>query len=134
MGLKPDNKIDPTFNMSSMTDMIFLLLVFFMLTSGDVITPAGLKVNTPGKAKSTPSPSSKKPYEVTIKVLKGGRFRMGNDTFSEQALESKIYSRFKDKENPLLVIDVANGVTTQYMVDVISIANQIGVPVSLLAQ
>ena len=33
MNLKSRNKFSPTFQMSSMTDMIFLLLIFFMLTS-----------------------------------------------------------------------------------------------------
>ena len=40
MNLKQSNKINPLFSMSSMTDIIFLLLVFFMLTAS-FVTPSG---------------------------------------------------------------------------------------------
>ena len=48
MGLQAKNKVDPAFSMSSMTDIIFLLLIFFMLTSS-FITPSGLPVNLKDK-------------------------------------------------------------------------------------
>ena len=40
MSLKSQNKINPNFSMSSMTDIVFLLLIFFMLTSTLVTTNA----------------------------------------------------------------------------------------------
>lgn len=46
MSLKSRHKVDPAFSMSSMTDIIFLLLIFFMLTSS-FITPSGLPINLP---------------------------------------------------------------------------------------
>jgi biopolymer transport protein ExbD len=41
MNLQSRNKVDAAFSMASMTDLIFLLLIFFMLTSS-FITPSGL--------------------------------------------------------------------------------------------
>ena len=52
MNFSPKNKIDTAFSMSSMTDIIFLLLIFFMLTS-NFITPSGLPVNLPSSKSST---------------------------------------------------------------------------------
>ena len=52
MNLQTRNKVDPAFNMSSMTDLIFLLLIFFMLTSS-FITPSGLPVSLPSSKAST---------------------------------------------------------------------------------
>src|SRR5688572_3697830 len=49
MNLRSKNKVNPEFNMSSMTDIIFLLLIFFMLTS-NFITPSGLPVSLPSSA------------------------------------------------------------------------------------
>lgn len=46
MSLQRRNKISPTFNLSSMTDIVFLLLIFFMITS-TVISPNAIKVNLP---------------------------------------------------------------------------------------
>src|SRR5688572_6634051 len=52
MALKSKNKVEAAFSMSSMTDIIFLLLIFFMLTSS-FITPSGLPVSLPSSKSST---------------------------------------------------------------------------------
>lgn len=52
MALKRRNKIQATFSMSSMTDVIFLLLIFFMVTS-TVVFPNAIKVLLPQSKKQT---------------------------------------------------------------------------------
>lgn len=52
MGLKRKNKIDKNFSMASMTDVIFLLLIFFMVTS-TVVIPNAIKVTLPQSQKQT---------------------------------------------------------------------------------
>ncbi|MGL5620082.1 MAG: ExbD/TolR family protein, partial [Tannerellaceae bacterium] len=44
--------VDPSFSMASMTDIIFLLLIFFMITS-TVVIPNAIKVNLPQSKKQT---------------------------------------------------------------------------------
>ena len=68
MGLQQKNKIDASFSMSSMTDIIFLLLIFFMLTSS-FITPSGLSVNLPSS-----ETSDIVMQEVTVSVTKDLQF------------------------------------------------------------
>lgn len=51
MNLRSKNRVEPMFSMASMTDLIFLLLVFFMLTSS-FVTPSGLPVNLPTSVQS----------------------------------------------------------------------------------
>ena len=46
MNLRRRNKVNPNFNMSSMTDIVFLLLIFFMLTS-TLVSPNALKLLLP---------------------------------------------------------------------------------------
>lgn len=46
MALKRRNKIEASFSMASMTDVIFLLLIFFMVTS-TVVFPNAIKVLLP---------------------------------------------------------------------------------------
>jgi len=62
MALKRKNKISVQFSMASMTDMIFLLLIFFMLTS-TVVVPNAIKVLLPQSAQQT---SAKPLTRVTI--------------------------------------------------------------------
>ena len=62
MALKRKTKIEPNFSMSSMTDIIFLLLIFFMLTS-TVVVPNAIKLTLPQAQKQT---AAKPQSRVTI--------------------------------------------------------------------
>lgn len=46
MALKRRNRVEASFNMSSMTDLVFQILIFFMLTSA-VVHPVAIKINLP---------------------------------------------------------------------------------------
>ncbi len=52
MALKRRHKIDAAFSMASMTDVIFLLLIFFMITS-TIVFPNSIKVNLPQSNQQT---------------------------------------------------------------------------------
>lgn len=52
MALKRNFQSLDTFSMSSMTDVIFLLLIFFMVTS-TIIFPAAIDVNLPQSSETT---------------------------------------------------------------------------------
>ena len=56
MALKRRTKISPQFSMASMTDIIFLLLIFFMITS-TMVSPNAIKVLLPqGKQQTSAKP------------------------------------------------------------------------------
>ncbi|MBR5034259.1 MAG: biopolymer transporter ExbD [Bacteroidales bacterium] len=63
MALKRNCKVDSSFSMSSMTDIVFLLLIFFLVTS-TLINPNALKLLLP---KSTGQVSAKPMATVSIK-------------------------------------------------------------------
>lgn len=52
MALKRRTKVNEAFSMASMTDVIFLLLIFFMVTS-TVVIPNAIKVTLPQAQKQT---------------------------------------------------------------------------------
>ena len=52
MALKRKTKRESNFSMASMTDIIFLLLIFFMVTS-TVVVPNAIKLNLPQAQKQT---------------------------------------------------------------------------------
>ena len=63
MAIKRTTKVEPNFSMSSMTDIVFLLLIFFLVTS-TLINPNALKLLLP---KSTGQVSAKATVSVSIK-------------------------------------------------------------------
>jgi len=81
MGLKNKNKVSAEFNMSSLTDIIFLLLIFFMLTS-NLVSPNAMKLDLPGDG-GTATINSDDPPEITISrsgdiSLDGVKLRSGD--------------------------------------------------------
>lgn len=73
MALKKRNKIDASFSMSSMTDIVFLLLIFFMVTS-TLIAPNALKLLLPQSNNQTQA----KPL-TTISITEDLRYFVNND-------------------------------------------------------
>ena len=64
MAIKRTTRVDSSFSMSSMTDIIFLLLIFFMLTS-TIVVPNAIKVNLPqGNERTHTQPMAR----ITIKA------------------------------------------------------------------
>ena len=52
MAIKSRNKLDVAFNSSSMSDLVFLLLIFFMLTS-TLVAPNAIKLMLPSSSSKT---------------------------------------------------------------------------------
>ncbi len=107
MALKKRNKVTAEFNMSSLTAIIFLLLIFFMLTSS-VVSPNALNLKLPGRSDSPASIANQKLDDVRID--QNGNFFFNRKRISESELESRLttkaggnYSMFisPDKEAPV---------------------------------
>ncbi len=84
MNFSSKNKVDPAFNMASMTDLIFLLLVFFMLTSS-FVTPSGLPVNLP-----TSASSSIETQKVSVTVTKDLQYFVNDKKVTKGTLEGEL--------------------------------------------
>ena len=80
MALKRRNKINAAFSMSSMTDIVFLLLIFFMVTS-TLVAPNALKLLLPQSNNQTAA----KPI-TTISVTKELKYYI-NDEGNLKSLE-----------------------------------------------
>jgi biopolymer transport protein ExbD len=73
MALKRRNKINAAFSMSSMTDIVFLLLIFFMVTS-TLVAPNALKLLLPQSNNQTAA----KPI-TTISVTKDLKYYINDE-------------------------------------------------------
>ena len=92
MAIRRTTKVDSSFSMSSMTDIVFLLLIFFLVTS-TLINPNALKLLLP---KSTGQVSAKATVSVSIKHWQK------NDTFSYHINGDETPVRFDEVEDGLI--------------------------------
>jgi biopolymer transport protein ExbD len=118
MGLRTRNKVSPNFNMSSMTDIVFLLLIFFMLTS-TLVTTNALDLVLP----SSNSKSVKK-QTVSVSIDKALKHYIDQDEVSVGSMENLIHQRLADAEDKVIVLRVEQGVPIEYAVKVMNIAYQ----------
>ncbi len=125
MGLKKNTKVSAEFNMSSLTDIIFLLLIFFMLTSSMVI-PNALNLKLPGKSRTQAVPKSK-PYQITIS--KDGKYFVNKKRVSLIALEKGLKKLKQKRKNGKVSIIISPDANTanENVVAVMDIAYRLGI-------
>ncbi|WP_413999380.1 ExbD/TolR family protein [Flavobacterium sp. W1B] len=118
MNLRGRNKVSAEFNMSSMTDIVFLLLIFFMLTSTMVTTNALDLVLPKAKGKTDSNKN------ITVSINKKLEFFIDKDPVSETELESKLLSLFSADKTKAIVLRAEEGVPIEKAVNVLDIANR----------
>jgi biopolymer transport protein ExbD len=118
MNIRGRNKVSPEFNMSSMTDIVFLLLIFFMLTSTMVTTNALDLVLPKAKGKTDSNKN------ISVSINKDLQFFIDKDQVEEADLEAKILALFPNKEDKALILRAEEGVPIEKAVNVLDIANR----------
>ena len=120
MAIKSRNKVEPTFNSSSMSDLVFLLLIFFMLTS-TLVAPNAIKL-------MLPSSNSKTMAKQTITVYIDENFQYQvNDikVLDEVQLTDLINTQIGNDPQATVVLRSDKTVPVQYIVNVIDAVNEI---------
>ena len=118
---KTRNKVSTEFNMSSMTDIVFLLLIFFMLTSTMVTTNALDLVLPKAKGKTDSNKST------SVSIDKDLNFFIDKDKVNEADLEKQLLALFANSEKKAIVLRAEKAVPHEKVVKVMEIAyrNQI---------
>ncbi|MBL0765673.1 ExbD/TolR family protein [Marivirga atlantica] len=125
MSLKSRHKVDPAFSMSSMTDIIFLLLIFFMLTSS-FITPSGLPINLP-----TSKASNIVIQKVSVTISEDLTYFVNAKRTAKQDLETAIRRELKNADEGVVVLHIDKSVPTEHLVNVAGIAASLKAKVSI---
>lgn len=86
MGLKRKSKVQAQFNMSSLTDIIFLLLIFFMLTS-TIVAPNALNLKLPGRSQSPPAQTNQL---SDVAVRSNGTYAWNGQSINRAQLEDEL--------------------------------------------
>lgn len=124
MALKSKHNVDPMFSMSSMTDIVFLLLIFFMLTSS-FITPSGLPVNLPSSKSSTIEMQ-----KLSVTITKDLDYYVNDKKVSKGMVEIELRSKLSEK-NGVVTLHIDESVPTEHFVHVAGIATKLEAKVSI---
>lgn len=124
MNLNSKHKVQAAFSMSSMTDIIFLLLIFFMLTAS-FVTPSGLPVNLPSSKSSTIVMQ-----KVSVTITKDLRYFVNDQRTNIRRLPDDLAAALKGQEG-VVVLHVDKTVPTEHLINVASIATSLKARVSV---
>ncbi|WP_417593258.1 ExbD/TolR family protein [Owenweeksia hongkongensis] len=116
MNLKRRNRVSAEFSMSSMTDIVFLLLIFFMIAS-TLVTSSALDLQLPSSKVQTV-----KRQDVTVNISPDLRISVGKDIVSEAELESAILAQAKNDPEAVVMLRADKSVPYEKVVMVMDIA------------
>lgn len=129
MNLRSKNKVSVNFSMSGMTDIVFLLLIFFMLTS-TLIAPNALKLLLPQAGQTTVSES--RVPEVLLRS--DGRIQVDGRSIVFEQLEAVITAGTSGQDEPAIRLITAPGVSVKETVRIMNVAAKLEVQVVLTKQ
>ncbi len=119
MNLRGRNKVTPEFNMSSMTDVVFLLLIFFMIASTlakymdtvDITLP-----NASGKSENRKT--------VSVSITKDLAYYVDGKKVSEGRLQGEILNSLSGQDKPSIILRADKSVPVDNVVKVMDIGNK----------
>ena len=116
MGLRSRNKVSANFNMSSMTDIVFLLLIFFMLTS-TLVSPNALKLLLPSSKAKTLEKQT-----ISISITKDIAFYINENEVSENTIEQELKLLLNREQEPAIILHADKTVAIEHVVKIMDIA------------
>jgi biopolymer transport protein ExbD len=119
MPIQTRNKISPSFSMASMSDLVFLLLIFFMITS-TLVAPNAIKLLLPSSSSKTMAKQT-----VTVYINENQNFYVEEFQVNEEILESQIASKLEGQTEGTVVLRADKSVPVQNIVTVIDAVNSI---------
>jgi len=119
MAIQTRNKRSIAFSTASMSDLVFLLLIFFMLTS-TLVSPNAIKLLLPSSNSKTMAKQS-----VTIYINNSFNYFVNEMQVSEDRLETEIDNQIAGQIDASVVLRSDASVPVQYVVNVIDAVNNI---------
>jgi len=120
MAIQSRNKVEVSYSMSSMTDIVFLLLIFFIILS-TLVSPYGAKVDLPtGKARTSEHP------KISVAIKPDLTYNLDGQDVGKEELRSLLKQRKAEVEKPIIELRVDQTVPTGETVSFLSIAKENG--------
>jgi biopolymer transport protein ExbD len=118
MALQSRNKVEVNYSVSGMTDIIFLLLLFFMLSS-TLINPNALNLMLPRSNNQVQA----KPI-TTVSITKDIVFYVDRKQVDIQQLETVIRQKMASRKDPVISINADRSVPIEHIVTIMNIARR----------
>ncbi len=119
MAIQTRNKRNVTFSMASMSDLVFLLLIFFMLTS-TLVAPNAIKLLLPQSKSKTLAKQT-----ITVYINDRFEFFVNETRFEEDKLENELSNQLAGQVDGSVVLRADQTVPVQQVVVVIDAVNNI---------
>ncbi|MDP2236365.1 MAG: biopolymer transporter ExbD [Bacteroidales bacterium] len=119
MAIQTRNKRSVTFSMASMSDIVFLLLIFFMLTS-TLVAPNAIKLLLPSSNSKTMAKQT-----VTVYINDNYDYFIGEEPVNESDLSTLLQSQLSGDDEGTVVLRSDKSVPVQYVVNVIDALNEV---------
>jgi biopolymer transport protein ExbD len=119
MAIRTRNKLIATFSMASMSDLVFLILIFFMITS-TLVAPNAIKLLLPASSSKTLAKQT-----LTVYINEDQRFFVEEFMVEEISLETEIARKLEEQTEATVVLRADKSVPVQYIVSVIDAVNEI---------
>ena len=116
MALRSKNKVSVAFSMSSMTDIVFLLLIFFMLTS-TLVTTNALDLVLPNSTAQTV-----KKQRVSVSINENFEYFIDKEAVELRYIEAQLIDKLVGQDDQVVVLRVDKSVPIEYAVEVMDIA------------
>jgi biopolymer transport protein ExbD len=118
MNIRGRNKVTPEFNMSSMTDIVFLLLIFFMIAS-TLVTTNAIDILLPKASGKTENKKS-----VAVSIKKDLTYYIDQKRVGVSILENELLAALSKQDKPTIVLRAEKSVPVENVVKVMDIANR----------
>ncbi|MCD4696176.1 MAG: biopolymer transporter ExbD [Bacteroidales bacterium] len=120
MAIQTRNKRKADFSMASMSDLVFLLLIFFMLTS-TLVAPNAIKLLLP----QSNSRTIEKPPKIIISINNDFEYFLQGIQVDESGLQYGLLEKLEGHESASIRLESDKTVPVQYVVNVIDIVNDV---------
>ena len=126
MDFKSSNKITPNFNMSSMTDVVFLLLIFFMIAS-----TLAKNLNTIDVKLPQANGKSENRDNLSVSIDSKNRFYINGEFVKKNDVKDKLLTKLSKTNKRVIILRSDNKVAIQEIIYVMDIAKKNSVKVVL---
>lgn len=119
MAIRARNKINMNFAMSGMTDIVFLLLIFFMIAS-TLIVPGAMNVELPRSNNQTVATP-----DINVSITREGSFYIDGEPVATSKLEASLRKKLSGKkESPTVRLNADENLNMDEVFDFLNIAKR----------
>lgn len=127
MKVSTKNKIDASFSMASMTDIIFLLLIFLLITTS--YSPKALPIDLPLSTNERTEP-----VQVNVTVTAQLAYYVEGKRVAFNQLQNVLQDVLAKTSSKVVLLHMDKGLSIAHMVKVADIANKLGAAVSIATE